>query len=192
MSPVTHTLLAINFAVFALQILVGGPIETPFALWPLDHGFLPWQIVTSAFLHAGLLHIATNMFGLWMFGREVEYAVGSNRFLWLYLLSVVAASVTQLVVTTLTGSIYPTVGASGGLFGVLAAFAMLFPRRIIMLLIPPIPLPARVFVLLYAALELYFGVTETQAGIAHFAHLGGLVGGYFVVRRWRRPRHYER
>lgn len=185
MFPVTHTLLAVNVAVFALQILFGDELA-PLALWPIGSGFLPWQIVTSAFLHGDSLHLLTNMFGLWMFGREVEYTVGSRRFAWLYAASVLAASATQLTVTTLSGSVYPTVGASGGVFGVLAAFAMLFPHRMIMLLFPPIPMPARVFVAIYAGLELYLGVTGTQAGVAHFAHLGGMVGGFWLIRRWRR------
>ena len=83
------------------------------------------------------------------------------------------------------GEPYPTVGASGGVFGVLLAYAMVFPRRTVMLLIPPIPLPARVFVLLYGALELYLGVTGTAQGVAHFAHLGGMLGAWLLLRYWR-------
>jgi membrane associated rhomboid family serine protease len=77
------------------------------------------------------------------------------------------------------------VGASGGVFGLLLAFALLFPRRVVMLLIPPIPLPARVFVVVYGVIELVLGVTETQSGVAHFAHLGGLAGGFFLLQYWR-------
>jgi membrane associated rhomboid family serine protease len=94
----------------------------------------------------------------------------------------------QLLVTSFTGGIYPTVGASGGVFGLLLAYGMCFPNRIIVLLIPPLPLPARLFVILFAAIELMLGVTGTQAGVAHFAHLGGMIGGYMVVRHWRRKR----
>jgi membrane associated rhomboid family serine protease len=92
----------------------------------------------------------------------------------------------QLLVMNMTGNVYPTVGASGGVFGLLLAYGMCFPYRIIMLLIPPIPMPAWLFVILFAAIELMLGVTGTQAGVAHFAHLGGMIGGYMVIRRWRR------
>jgi membrane associated rhomboid family serine protease len=112
--------------------------------------------------------------------------MGRKTFLQLYFASVLSAGITQLLFTTLTGSIYPTVGASGGVFGVLLAYGLCFPNRIIVLLIPPIPMPARIFVFVYAAMELVLGVTGTQEGVAHFAHLGGMVGGYLVVRRWRR------
>jgi membrane associated rhomboid family serine protease len=99
---------------------------------------------------------------------------------------VVSASITQLIVAALSGAVYPTIGASGGVFGLLLAFAIYFPHNRVMLLFPPIPMPARVFVVLYAALELYLGVTGTQEGVAHFAHLGGMIGGYAMLRLDRR------
>lgn len=185
MSPITYLLLILNIAVFALQLQGGDALLRTFALWPLGAGFMPWQILTSAFLHGGLLHLATNMFGLWMFGRDVERALGSYRFLLLYLASVVTAALAQLTVISMADEALPTVGASGGLFGVLGAFALLFPRRRIMLLFPPIPMPAPVFVLLYAAVELYSGITGSLNGIAHFAHLGGLIGGLLLALHWR-------
>lgn len=104
----------------------------------------------------------------------------------LYFASVLSASALQLLVTSLTWSIYPTVGASGVVFGLLLAYGMCFPNRTVILLIPPIPLPAWLFVMLYAAVELTLGVTGTQAGVVHFAHLGGMVGGYMIIRRWHR------
>ncbi len=162
-----------------------------FALWPLQGNFRPWQLVTYAFLHGSITHLAFNMYGLWMFGRELEYMLGRRVFLQLYFASVLSAGVMQVLVTSFTGSIYPTVGASGGVFGLLLAYGMFFPNRIIMLLIPPIPLPAWLFVFLYAAIELVLGVTGTQAGVAHFAHLGGMIGGYVVIRRWRGRRSME-
>ena len=87
--------------------------------------------------------------------------------------------------SSLTGGIYPTVGASGGVFGLLLAYAVYFPRNRVMLLFPPIPMPSRVFVVLYAVLELVLGVTGSQEGVAHFAHLGGLVGGALMLYYWR-------
>lgn len=147
--------------------------------------FMPWQLVTYAFLHGGWLHLTFNMFGLWMFGSELERIWGPRRLAFFYFASVLAAAATQLTVTSFAGSAEPTIGASGGLFGLLIGFAVLFPKRIILLLIPPIPLPAWLFVTLYGLLELILGVTGTESGIAHFAHLGGLAGGWLVIRYWR-------
>lgn len=200
MPPVTTFLIAANAAVFLLQLAVLG-IATPFALWPLGAAranggqvsFQVWQLVTYAFLHGGLVHIGFNMFALYMFGSAIEQVFGPRRYLTYYFVSVLSAAIAQLATSALTGALYPTIGASGGVFGLLLAYAMYFPHNRIMLIFPPIPMPARVFVIAYAALELFFGVTGTQEGVAHFAHLGGLVGGYLMLKfgrgapaRWRR------
>lgn len=146
---------------------------------------MPWQVLTYAFVHANLPHLLFNMFGVFMFGSDVERVWGSRRYLTYYLVCALSAAAAQLLVASLTGAQYPTVGASGALFGLLLAFATLFPNRTVMLLIPPIPMRAPVFVVLYGALELVLGVTGTQAGVAHFAHLGGLAGGFLFMRFWR-------
>ena len=185
MPPVTQALLLINPAVLALQARLGFWLERIFALWPLSGGFLPWQVVTYAFLHGGIGHLFFNMLGLWMFGAELERIWGQKRFLQFYFASVLAAAATQLVFAAFAGSPYPTVGASGGLFGLLLAFGMMFPNRTIMPLFPPIPMKAKVFVAIYGGLELLFGVTGTQSGVAHFAHLGGMLGGFLMLRFWR-------
>jgi len=185
-SSAVQALVIVTMAVFLLESDAAGPMVSSFALWPLQAGFTPWQLVTYAFLHASFLHLAFNMYGLWMFGRELESLLGRRAFLQLYFASILSAGVTQLLFTHLTGNVYPTVGASGGVFGILLAYGMFFPNRILILLFPPIPLPAWLFVTLYAGIELMLGVTGTQAGVAHFAHLGGMVGGYLVIRRWRR------
>jgi len=185
-SSSVQTLLIITIGVFLLQSILSPAAVAALALWPLHAGFLPWQLVTYAFLHGSVTHLAFNMFGLWMFGRELEYMVGRKVFLPLYFASILSAALMQLLFSALTGTTNPTVGASGGVFGLLLAYAMLFPNRIIMLLLPPIPLPAWLFVTLYAGVELALGVTGTQAGVAHFAHLGGMLGGYLVIHRWRR------
>jgi membrane associated rhomboid family serine protease len=127
------------------------------------------------------------MYALWMFGSDVERAMGSRHYLTLYFASLLCSSVTQLIVVTMMTSpgIYPTVGASGAIFGILLAFGLLFPRRTIVLLIPPIPMPAILFVIIYALIELFSGVFGTNQGVAHFAHLGGMVGAYFTLRHWR-------
>jgi len=153
----------------------------------------PWQLVTYSFLHGGLMHVGFNMFALWMFGAEVERVWGPRRMAMAYFASVVSGAVAQLLVGGLfvaTGG--PVIGASAGVFGILLAYALIFPNRTIVLLIPPIPMPARVFVLLYATLELVLGVTGTQEGVAHFAHLGGLLGGWLVYKYGRaRPGNWR-
>ena len=184
MLPLTTVLIAINAAVFLLQQGLPGLVG-PLALWPFGAGFQPWQLLTYAFLHGSLLHIAFNMFALYMFGNPVESVFGSRRYLAYYLVCVLSAGLAQLITSALTGAVYPTVGASGGVFGLLLAYAIYFPRSRIMLLFPPIPMPARVFVVVYAALELLLGVTGSEEGVAHFAHLGGLVGGFILLRYWR-------
>ncbi len=182
----TQALIAANVVVFLLEQMLGPAVTGWFALWPLASGmFMPWQVVTYAFLHGGLLHLGFNMFGLWMFGTELERIWGPRRLALCYGVSVLTAAAAQLVVTSAMGSQAPTIGASGGLFGLLIGFAMVFPHRTITLLLPPIPMPAWLFVTLYGLIELTLGVTRTEGGVAHFAHLGGLFGGWMVMRYWR-------
>lgn len=183
--PVTLNIIIINVVAFLLQTSFAGPWMSSLALWPLGPQFMPWQLVTYAFLHGGFTHILFNMFGVFTFGADLERTWGGKRFLIYYLVCVVAAAVTQLIVTSVTGAYYPTIGASGGVFGLLLAFARYFPDRRLLLLFPPIPMSARVFVIVYGALELFLGVTGTQAGVAHFAHLGGLVGGFLMLHYWK-------
>ncbi|WP_294262306.1 rhomboid family intramembrane serine protease [Propionivibrio sp.] len=159
-----------------------------FALWPIGPLFLPWQVLTYAFIHAGLQHLLFNMFGVYMFGSDLERVWGAKRFLTYYLACALSAAITQIVVMHLTRAYYPTVGASGAVFGLLLAYATVFPQRTVMLLFPPIPMRAPVFVAVYGALELVLGVTGTQAGVAHFAHLGGLAGGFLLMRFWKTRR----
>jgi len=191
MPPVTTALIVANVAIYLLQSLLPG-LVVPFALWPLGAaqmdprvGFAPWQLVTYAFLHGGVWHIAFNMFALYMFGSPIERVFGTRRFVLYYFVCVVSAALTQLAFAAMMGGLYPTIGASGGVFGLLLAYGLYFPNNRVMLIFPPIPMPARVFVVLYAALELFLGVTGTQAGVAHFAHLGGMIGGWLMLRYWR-------
>ncbi|MEI6300614.1 MAG: rhomboid family intramembrane serine protease [Betaproteobacteria bacterium] len=183
--PVTQALILTNVILFfAPGMGMALPLDA-LALWPLGPNFMPWQVLTYAFLHGSLTHLLFNMFGLYMFGGDIERVWGSKRFLNYYLICVLSAAAAQLLVSFLMGSRYPTVGASGGLFGLLIAFAMVYPNRMIMPLIPPIPMRAPVFVALYGGLELFLGVTGSQSGVAHFAHLGGLAGGYLFIKFWR-------
>jgi membrane associated rhomboid family serine protease len=195
--PVTFALLVTNAVVFALQLAGGLPLFEWFALWPPAASgprngppFELWQLFTYSFLHGSLLHLMFNLLGLYTFGRDVERLFGSAWFLQFYLVSVAVAALSHVALTAWMGAPpFPTVGASGGVYGLLLAYGVYFPRRTLILLFPPIPLPARVFVVLFAALELYFGVTGTASGVAHFAHLGGMLGGWLMIRlRGRRPR----
>jgi membrane associated rhomboid family serine protease len=185
MPPVTQALLLLNVAAFCIDLFIGPWFTRLLALWPLAGGFLPWQVVTYAFLHGSITHLFFNMLGLWMFGSELERLWGPKRFLQFYFACVLTAAMAQLLVAALTGAIYPTVGASGGLFGLLLAFGMTFPNRTIVPLFPPIPMKAKVFVAIFGGLELLFGVTGTMQGVAHFAHLGGMLGGFLMIRYWQ-------
>jgi membrane associated rhomboid family serine protease len=187
MPNVIFGLLIANGLAFVLEQLNPRFVLGNFALWPLNSElFAPWQILTYGFLHDrdSLWHIFFNMFALWMFGRDIERLMGPKRFLIYYLTCVVGAAVVQLVVARITGEIYPTIGASGGVFGVLLAFGLAFPNRMVMLIFPPIPMRAKYFVLFYGLLELTLGVTGAASGIAHFAHLGGMLFGFLLLRYW--------
>jgi membrane associated rhomboid family serine protease len=195
MPPVTLTLVLLNVAAYLAQGLVGDALFAWFALWPFNTGigsrapqFQFWQVVTYGFLHANFWHILVNMYAVYMFGSDLERVWGPRRYLALYFASIVTAACVQLVWTGMSQGAHPTVGASGGVFGLLLAFALYFPRRTIVLLIPPVPLPAWLFVTLYGILELYLGVSGTQAGVAHFAHLGGMLGAGILIWYWRNPR----
>ena len=190
----TRTLLAVNIGMFLISMFAGDAFVLNLALWPVGtlsmtggtHGFQPWQVVTYSFLHGNAFHLLFNMFALYMFGGELERVWGPRRVMNLYFVSVITAALCQLTVAAAAGGDpYPTVGASGGVFGLLLGYAVYFPNRMVMLIFPPIPMPARVFVFLYGALELYLGVTGTQQGVAHFAHLGGMLGAWLLIQYWR-------
>ena len=191
--PATRALILINVGVYLLQLVAGQVMTTLFALWPLGSPqFRPWQLVTYAFLHDphSLAHIFFNMFALFMFGRALEAYWGGRRLVIFYLVCVVTAALTQLAAQHGSGANEEVIGASGGVFGILLAFAWYFPRQRIILLFPPIPMPAWLFVTLYGLLELFFGVTGTEAGVAHFAHLGGMAGGALCILYWRLRRRF--
>ncbi|PXW94171.1 membrane associated rhomboid family serine protease [Sphaerotilus hippei] len=171
-------------AMFCAQLLLGQWLEVFFALWPLGSGrFMPWQPLTYAFLHGDPLHLFFNMLGLYMFGAEIEQIWGRNRYMQFLGASALAGAVAQILVGLLM-PMGPTLGASGALFGLLLAFGMMFPDRTIMPLFPPIPMKAKVFVAVFGGLELLMGLTGSS-GVAHFAHLGGMLGGWLMIRFWR-------
>jgi membrane associated rhomboid family serine protease len=197
--PVIKWLIILNAAVFII-FRWGGQMYTfdgmrldylfdvYFGLMPLGHGFYLWQLITYQFIHADILHILFNMFfGLWMFGMEVEHVLGSRKFLSLYLTCGVAAGVSQLIlapilepssVVTSFGQGIPTIGASGAVFGVLVAFAMMFPDRYIFLYFL-VPIKAKYFVAILIAIGIWS--VGGHSAVANLAHLGGAVMGFFFV-----------
>jgi membrane associated rhomboid family serine protease len=150
---------------------------------------MPWQLLTYGFMHGSFTHLLFNMFALFMFGAPLEHTWGNRRFLTYFLVCVAGAGVLQLIVgwwvTSNGGAAYPTIGASGGVFGILLGYGMLFPNQRVMLLFPPIPMKARTLVILYGVAELFLGVSGLQPGVAHFAHLGGMLFGWLMIRYWR-------
>lgn len=196
---ITKALLIANLLGFVLQYALGNLAMTPLMLWPwADTGlessgmaaaFMPWQLLSYSFLHGGVMHLAFNMLALAMFGAPLEYTWGQRRFLTFYLVCVVGAGLCQLLVGSYAvaqgADPYPTIGASGGVFGLLLAYGMLFPHQRVMLLFPPIPMKARTLVIVYGLFELGVSITGLQPGVAHFAHLGGMLFGWLLIRHWR-------
>lgn len=194
MRPAVPLILVLNVVLFAAELWLQGSIIESGALRPLGHGFQPWQLLSHAFLHVNAIHLAANMLALWTFGRSVENAMGFSWFLRLYGISIVIAACTQLGVSAVLHQSEPMIGASGGVFGVLAAFGLLFPRRRIFLALPPMILLAWIIIVACIAIELLSGVEDVNVGIAHVAHvahvahLGGVIGGVVTVRLWRSER----
>lgn len=197
--PITKALLLANVLIFIVQQVLPDAYLAPLRLWPLDLGgdlfsltsFMPWQLVTHAFMHGDLLHIAMNMICLLMFGAELESYWGSRRYLIFYTVCTLGAGLCQLAVATLMlsqdGDLYSTLGASGGVFGLLIGYAMMFPDRRIGLLFLPVMLKARTLVIIFAVAQLLLAFSGLNTGVAHFAHLGGMLFGWLLIRHWRRP-----
>jgi len=200
--PVIRFLLIANALLFVLQLFAFEPLLVRFALWPLGTPevvelegevvrvprFHLWQLLSYGFLHGSLLHLFLNLFAMWMLGVHLEHAWGSRLFATYYLVCVAGAGLIQLVVASwglANDGIYPTIGASGGVFGILLAFGMMFPNQRLVFLLFPVPIRAKYFVIGYGAFELFAGVTGTTAGIAHFAHLGGMLIGFLLIQYWR-------
>lgn len=205
--PVVKNLLIINILVFAAMELIPGAhnwmIEKLALFYPASPYFMPHQVITHMFMHGGFMHILTNMFALWMFGRVLEWDLGPKRFLIYYFVCGIGAAALHMGVTWLelqplmaggAGNYAeimmrintPTVGASGAIFGILLAFGMLHPNSTIMLLFPPIPMKAKYFVIIYGVLELFLGVSGTADNIAHFAHVGGMLFGFLLLLYWKK------
>lgn len=196
--PATLYLLWILSGAFLLQWATGGgqgpagsALVTWFALWPIGSegfdrgGFLPWQLVTYAALHGDFIHLFFNAFMVWMIGAPLEAQWGTRRYVQFALACIIAAGLVHLL-CTLFGLFPPgpALGISGLAYGLLLAFGMMFPEQRVMLLIPPVPVKAKYLVMILAGLALFFGLAA-PGGIAHFAHLGGMLGAFLVLRYWR-------
>lgn len=204
-TPVVKHLLAINILLFLGTLWMGEPVRVNgelgewgrlslAAFYPSSDYFRPYQLVTYMFMHANLSHLFFNMFAIFMFGPPVEAVWGPRKFLTYYFVTGLGALAIHFFVkflelqygsNPLSSVDVPVLGASGSVFGVLLAFGMLFPDRQVMLLIPPIPMKARVMVILYAALELFLGLGNFESGVAHFAHLGGALTGFLLILYWQ-------
>lgn len=204
----TKTLVTINLIIFFFTLLNQEFMTRTFGLfYPTSHYFHWWQYVTHMFMHGGIWHVAFNMIALWSFGNVLEQSIGSRKFLLLYFISGFGAvalhfGVQAIEVAALTDQIAngsqaalqaytrikytPTVGASGAIYGLLMAYAMLYPNARFSLIFPPISFNARTGVIIFAVIELFTGISGWTDGIAHFAHLGGMVFGFLLIRYWRR------
>jgi membrane associated rhomboid family serine protease len=176
MTPWTGRLIFVNVAVFLLTAW-NPMLAAPLVLVPAFIPYRPWTLVTYMFLHAGFGHVFFNMLALYFFGPQVELRVGGRAFLGLYLVSGLTGALLSWPITPYAH----IVGASGAVFGVMIAFARYWPRATI-LIWGVLPVEARVLVVITTVLSLWGGITGAQAGIAHFAHLGGFAGGYLFLR----------
>lgn len=205
--PATKNLIIINALIFVATMLNEDFMISTFGLfYPTSRYFHFWQPLTHMFMHGGIWHIFFNMFSLWMFGSVIEQYIGSRKFLILFIVAGLGGAALHMGVEWIQAQTYmagiaegsskamlayeslkltPTVGASGAIYGLLITYAMLFPDATLMLLFPPIPMKAKWMVVIFALVELLTGVSSVASGIAHFAHLGGMLFGWMLVRYWK-------
>ena len=208
MPPVVKNLLLLNVVMYLITMLTGNFMYENFALFYFKSPFFkPFQLVTHMFMHGGFTHILFNMYTLFIFGSVLERVWGGQKFLLYYFVTGIGAALLHLGVMYLqlqgyiaevnAGNIYaqaniqallttPTVGASGAIYGLLLAYGMLFPNNIMQLIIPPVALKAKWFVLIFGALELLLGLSGRGGNVAHFAHLGGMIFGFFLILYWKK------
>ena len=207
---VTRNLLYVNVIMFLATLINKEFMTDTFAMaFPLASDFRWWQPLTHMFMHANIWHIFFNMYSLVMFGMVVERALGTKKFIWFYLITGFGAVLLHTGVEFLQVQhllkMYPGVnpqviynsvpgvlGASGAVYGVLVAFAMLYPEARLTLIFPPVTLDAKWWVIIFIGIELFTGITGTQMGIAHFAHLGGALFGWLLILYWRKSRQIYR
>ena len=182
---VKHIIL-INVLMLVLTYLNDPLMSKWFALNPITFLWKPWQLVTYMFMHGGLGHLFFNMYTLFIFGSVLENVWGTKKFLTFYFVTGIGAALVNIGVQYLTGSFALTVGASGAIYGILMGYAMLYPDSMLTLILPPVSMKAKWFVLIFAGIELLLGITGTQVSVAHFAHLGGLLFGFLLILYWKK------
>lgn len=201
-TPVVKNLIIINVIIWIASTLIGDTMYEKFALFPFESPLFKWhQLVTHMFMHGGFWHVFFNMYTLMIFGVALERIWGSNKFLLFYFVTGLGAALCHnlvlhfeiahaleagqtLVATNIMRT--PTVGASGAIYGVLLGYAMLYPNSVLQLIFPPIALKAKWFVIIFAVIELVTGITGMGGGIAHFAHLGGMLFGLILILYWKK------
>lgn len=199
---VTKNLVAINILIFIATLVNENFMVANFAMfYPASPFFKPWQILTHMFLHGGFWHIFFNMYSLLMFGSILERSLGTKKYLIFYFVTGLGAVALHTGVEWLQARVFiangiaqayqqllvtPTLGASGAIYGVLIGFAMLYPQARLTLIFPPIPMTAKWLVIIFAAIELFSGINGIQSSVAHFAHLGGMLFGWLLIRWWRK------
>ncbi len=210
MPTAVKNIIIINILVMIMMALNETFMLEKFALfYPTSPFFHWWQPVTHMFLHGGFGHLFFNMYALFIFGSVLERVWGVKKFLLFYFVTGIGAAAVHIGVQWIQMQAYinaaaegstaamqamhalkmtPTVGASGAIYGVLMGYAMLYPDSVLTLIFPPVSLKAKWFVLIFAAIELALGVFGTRAGIAHFAHLGGLIFGFILMMYWKKRR----
>lgn len=197
MPPITEVaknLIIINVVLYFGTIIFIPDMRPMLGLfYPTSEYFQPFQIVTHNFMHSDVTHLLFNMFGVYMFGSALEHRLGAKRFLIYYLLTGLGAMLLYMFTLYLEIHYFGNPGAANGLmwgasgsvFGLMAGFGLLFPNVQLQLIFPPIAMKAKYFVLIYAAFELFAGVSGINTGIAHFAHLGGALCGFLILKAWR-------
>lgn len=208
MPPVVKNLLLVNVLMYLITIITGNFMYENFALFYFESPlFKPYQLVTHMFMHGGFTHILFNMYTLYIFGCVLERVWGSQKFLFYYFVTGIGAALLHMGVMWLqlqgyiadynAGDMFagtqiqallstPTVGASGAIYGLLLAYGMLFPDNIMQLIFPPVALKAKWFVIIFGALELLLGLSGRGGNVAHFAHLGGMIFGFFLILYWKK------
>lgn len=213
--PATKSIIIINVLVFIMTLVDRDFMIRNFALfYPASPLFKPWQVVSHMFMHGGFWHIFFNMYILFIFGSVLERVWGTKKYLLFYFVTGLGAAALHTGVQWIEVQHYmsqiaagdpaaaqnigdlmriPTVGASGAIYGLLLGYGMLYPDAVLALIFPPIALKAKWFVIIFAVIELLTGLTGTGGGVAHFAHLGGMLFGWLLILYWkRRNRLYQR
>lgn len=200
--PVTKNIVAVNILLFIATLVNENFMVANFAMfYPSSPYFKIWQPLTHMFMHGGFWHIFFNMYTLLMFGSVLERSIGSRRFLTFYFVTGLGAAALHTGVEWMQATMFlannsmlnynallmtPTLGASGAIYGVLIGYAMCYPQSRLTLIFPPITLTAKWFVIIFAVIELFTGISGFQDGVAHFAHLGGMLFGWLMIRWWRK------